>query len=89
MKMKSLKPKEIVEFLESEYEKKGILTFVDGFSYYEGCGVGGYFYYFEDECLDISINSQEYNLKSLDGKYKVISRKELDDDEKYPIKKGV
>lgn len=87
--MISLKPKEIIPYLEEQYNKHGLLTFVDGYSYYEGCGVGGLFYYVDNDCLDIPRNNVEVKLEMLEKKYKIITRQELDNDKTFPIKKVV
>lgn len=95
--MISLKPKEMKIFLEKEYaDKNEPLIFVDGQTFYEGCGIGGMFYYSGKECvLELNRNIVDPSRKISDwedfkadfkGQYEVKTAKEYLG-EKFPIKR--
>lgn len=78
---------EKIQDLITRLEKiDGHISFVDGKTYVISCPVGGYFVYDKNECIEIS----RAHFEQLDGKLKntfsVISRKDLDGDDTYPIK---
>lgn len=88
MKMKNFKdPKEVIPFLEAEIYKHSGITVVDGSTYYDGCYIGHLFYYFGDECYEISKKDLSELSPEHVAKIKVISRRELDGDETYPLAK--
>lgn len=81
---------EKIQDLITRLEKiDGHISFVDGKTYVISCPVGGYFVYDTNECIEIS----RPHFEQLDGKLKntfsVISRKDLDNNDTYPIKYSV
>lgn len=59
--------------------------FVDGKTYYEGCGVGFAFLYNGDECIELSSDQFEKVKDKFMKPYKFISASKINS--KYPIKK--
>lgn len=80
------KPVDYLNHLKTLVEDDGTLTVVDGMSYYEGCGVGGYFFYKDDTCLEIPKNIFEYCKSEIN--FKVIQRSDMKGGEQFPIKKA-
>ena len=91
---------ETISYLQKYYDDSGSpLIFVDGNTYYEGCGVGGIFHYNNEECLEInrvildpSKKKSDWDtfIESFKGEYSIISRNELtgySDGKNYPLKK--
>ena len=88
MKMKNFKdPKEAIPFFESEIEKHGSISLVDGKSYYDGCYVGNLFYYIGDECIEINQSDAKQLIAKHESKLKIITRREVDGGQTYPIGK--
>ena len=88
MKMiNGFKEKTEVEEILSALEKVQTeeYSFVDGKTYYEGCGVGFAFLYNGNECIEISSSQFEKVKDKFTKPYKFINASEIDS--RFPISK--
>lgn len=77
------KEQEILKY-KTFLDKFSELIFVDGKTYTTQVGVGFLFFYCDEGCLEISQKVFD-TIKDIIPPYKIISRREFDGDERYPI----